>query len=207
MCRTRKPLSRTCLLLVLAHGCAATPPVGGNGNGNGNNDGGSTTERTVEIPLSAGATRFEIEPGVTVRQADSAMIALDGEAIESGSIGIEAADLAIAPVGVPKVGTRLQGTTVLEITVRIGAFAQQAQVCTLGESYGPFGVSVDERSAVIGVEPGRLPLSATSLGVIEEGLFAFCVEMSAIGLNAMVVLERLTLHLTEPAADTPADGG
>ena len=87
--------------------------------------------------------------------------------------------------------------------IRVAHREAADSVCSDGELYGPFSVSIDESFAAAAVTPASQQASQTTLDVINTGSLSICVQVVAM-IDATVDLNRLAIEKAD-CASTPAN--
>ena len=65
----------------------------------------------------------------------------------------------------------------------------------MGETYGPFSVTLDENYVPVSIDPSSVTLSATTVALLNQGQTAVCLEVVS-PVTGTVKISGFTLLLT-----------
>ncbi len=154
----------------------------------------SAFQRPSVIPLTGGFQSFDVTAGEPSQQSGTSDLGDLPITLGSGSIEIDPSVITVTPSGSGKFFTRLQDNDVLRITVWVGTIDEEETVCTTGDEYGPYDVTLDENLVPVSVDPSTVNLRDSTLDALNSGEFSLCVEVVS-PVTGEVTIESLTFNL------------
>lgn len=94
----------------------------------------------------------------------------------------------------------IEGT---QLFLRVANIEQLASVCTDGEVYGPFSVTLADTLVPMSVSPETASATQQTLDVINTGSYAVCIQILPV-VNATVDLDTIIVNTTN-CTEAPAD--
>ena len=137
---------------------------------------------------------FEVTADEPEQNRGSGTFNVEGFTVTSGTLELKPEAISFTPAGPGKGTLNLQETTTLVITAWIGPLADLETVCDTGEEYGPYDVTLDEDMVPVSVDPAFITLTETTLDLINEGEFAFCLQVVSPA-DGTVQIGSLTFNL------------
>lgn len=154
----------------------------------------SAFQRTTQINLGGSLNSYEVTAGEPLRKSGTAGLGDIPVTLGSGSIAIDPSVITVTPTGAGKLGTSLQGTSTLQVTVWVGSFGEAATVCETGDQYGPFTVTLDANLVPTAVSPSNITLTPSTLDALNSGQFSLCIEIVS-PVTGNVTISSLTFNL------------
>lgn len=202
--------------LSLLGGCVAallalmilTPMGCGGGGGSGGNSGGDTF-RTLNMTVNSLGKNVRLSAGqsTTVDFVLPINLAASNGPIDGLKLDLQA-HLDNAVVSIPGIvpdggDGRAVADNTAEMSMRIGPAEMENTVCSDGELYGPFTVSVDSQMQPADVSPGAATANQATVDVINTGFAAICVTVES-AIDATVDLDQISVEVSN-CDDPPAD--
>jgi len=149
-------------------------------------------EVTIPFNLGPGLGEFEVQAGQPISLRGQGMFSLEDATIGSGRIELNPEDITITPTDNTggKGITNLQGGATVEVIVWIDDADAVETVCTTGEQYGPYVVTLDENLVPVSVEPSEVNITAATLALLNAGEFTLCIQVTS-SIDATVRIARL----------------
>ncbi len=166
-------LGITALAAGLMAGCnPAVPTDGGNGNGVLDNV-------NVDFNLGTGLGDFEVEAGVPKTLVGTGRFSLTGATASGGVFILDPSDVTVIPGDTSggKGAADLQTGDPLQITVLIDGIEDVDTVCTDGEQYGPYSITLDENNVPVSIDPSEINLTANTIALLNSGEFSICIAV------------------------------
>jgi hypothetical protein len=95
-------------------------------------------------------------------------------------------------------------TDTAEVFFRIGSNSDT--VCTAGNPYGPYSISLDTLAQIVGVTPEHVPPNPGTLEIINKGSIAMCMVVTS-PIDATFSIDSAEVDVTESDCGTPANFG
>ncbi len=172
-----------CMLI----GCSS----GGVGSGGG---GGSPVAVPLDLSQSGGLGTFEVQAGVPAANRGTGRFFLSDLTAGSGSLRLDPAAVTVTPNGPQEDLSAVQSGASLVITVRVDAIERQNTVCSEGDPYGPFHVTLDANNVPVSVSPRSVALSESTIGLVNAASFSLCIRVES-PIDATVEIARLNFNL------------
>ncbi len=136
----------------------------------------------VDVNLDDALGGFEVQAGVPTQ--NSGTVNIDTQGLVGGaSLELDLDSLVVNPTdAAAKSATAASAATnTVDVTVYIAPAANLATVCggEGSETYGPFRVTLDADFVPVSIEPSTVTLSSTTIGLLNGGQFALCVNVLA----------------------------
>lgn len=154
----------------------------------------SAFQQAAQISLGGGLNRYEVTAGEPLRKSGTAGLGDVPVTLGSGSIAIDPDVITVTPSGAGKLGTLLQGTSTLQVTVWVGSLDESGTVCDTGDQYGPFEVTLDANLVPTAVSPSTVTLTQSTLDALNSGQFSLCIEIIS-PVTGVVTIASLTFNL------------
>ena len=125
-----------------------------------------------------------------------------------GSLGINLQDNLSGLTFTPEAGALSEGAVPLgeaagQLWLRIDRAEAFSTVCTSGEVYGPFEITLDGLSQPSSVSPATTEASQSTMDIINLGAYSVCVQVVS-PINAEVDLNNVGFQIAE-CGEEPAD--
>ena len=190
----------------------------GSSGGNGDDNSGATTDNVQHIVIhrSAAASKYQIHADQTETFTFTYHLPSSAQTFSSVEIDLSAtlrhltitSGLALVPQSFfsrvfaflkQKESIAAENTTV-EVLARIGNDA--ATVCTTGNLYGPFIISLGSLLQPTSVEPTKVSADASTLDIINIGSMSICVIISS-PVDLTFSLNSVEANVAQKACDSP----
>jgi hypothetical protein len=151
-------------------------------------------QRATQISLGGSLNSYEVTAGEPLRKSGTANLGDVPVTLGSGTIAIDPNVITVTPTGAGKLGTLLQGTSTLQVTVWVGSLNEAATVCETGDQYGPFIVTLNANLVPTAVSPSNVTLTQATLDALNSGQFGLCIEIVS-PVTGVVTISSLTFNL------------
>lgn len=169
-------------------GCSS----GGIGGGGGVS---SPVAVSLDLSQSGGLGTFTVQAGVPAANRGTGRFSLSGLTAGSGSLRLDPAVITVTPNGPQEDVSAVPAGASLVITVRVDSIERQNTVCSEGESYGPFHVTLNTDYVPVSVSPGSIALSDGTIGLVSAASFSLCIRVES-PIDATVEIARLNFNLS-----------
>ncbi|MBN1514757.1 MAG: hypothetical protein JXB13_22285 [Phycisphaerae bacterium] len=162
------------------------------GSGGG---GGSPVAVPLDLSQSGGLGVFEVQARVPAANRGTGRFVLDGLTAGNGSLRLDPAVITVTPNGADEDPSVVQAGALLVITVRVDSIERQDTVCSEGDLYGPYHVTLNGDGVPVSVSPDSIALTESTISLVNAASFSLCIRVES-PIDATVEIARLNFNLS-----------
>jgi hypothetical protein len=155
-------------ILTAQFGCSSVTTSGGGGPATGT------------FTLDEDSQEFVVQAGVPAQVRLAGDFDLMGLQAEAGTLEIDLSAITVTATAEDGKGTtNFAPGDVVTVTIDIAGPEDLETVCTEGEEYGPFDITLGENNIPVSVDPSTVELSQNAVDLFNAGQFTICVTVEA----------------------------
>jgi hypothetical protein len=151
-----------------------------------------------DFPLGSSLGTFDVVAGESTQNAGPGTLSGNSRDVRSASVSLDPDAITFTPSdgsGSKGVTTHQTGAT-FTVTTGIGGADELDTVCeTPVDEYGPFLVTLDADFNVTSITPQDVPLTQSSLDLINSGSFSICLTVDDSTVSGTLTIESLAFEL------------
>ena len=126
-------------------------------------------------------TSVEVDPDEPGDVTGEASLDVEDLVLSDGQLQLTLEGLDVIPIGggEQKPMSVTRSTESLNITVWVAQQGDTESLCSAGQPYGPFMVELDDSLTPISVLPSSVPLTLSTLNLLNDGPFSLCIHIES----------------------------
>ena len=204
----KRPISILAILAIIVTVFVFANPIACSSSSTNENGGTTLTISNLgqDIALESGVMKeisFPVSVDVDTFGGPFASLQIDLQAhVSAVSISVPGVTASL-PFLLGNVQSAHADITGSQLFLRVGSAEQEATVCTDGELYGPFDITLADNFQPASVTPATAAATQQTLDVINTGSYAICVQIMPT-VTAVADLNSVTVDIGN-CSDAPAD--